>query len=295
LWTQQALADEDARQERLDAPVKAEIEKATREASLSAGRLIAEELRFELQTIRYDLTHGPSPEFVAQDYDGRWKNAQEVTDGITAAYNAFKARTADEDVKLTYDFLSHNWQKADTSRLEVWEAAYQFCLRKLKAVEDKYAAPAQPAAPKVELSKADQITRDLERQIAECPPGESLEKLERKLHKHQVRCELLGQNDVYTQTMQELCDSTGKVLSEENSLKLKAFLASPMNRKRFTYDRTGLRLAAAEFFGDDSFLDESERALVQRNRNIESYTAENIKQLVGDNTHLTGYDPGRRQ
>jgi hypothetical protein len=281
LLEQERLANDAARAERLNAPIKAQIEKATREASLSAGKLLAEELRHDLQTVRYDLTHGPSPEFVAQDYDGRWKNAQEVTDGITAAYNAFKARTADEDVKLTYEFLSHNWQKADTSRLEVWEAAYQFCLRKLKAVEDKYAAPAPEPVPVVPISKMDQTIRDLERHIAECPPGERLEELERKLHRYQVRCELLGQNDVYTQTMQELVDYTGKSLSEENSLKLKSFLASPLNRKRFTNDRTGIRLAAAEFFGDDSFLDENEWALVERNRNIEGYTSEQVKQLIG--------------
>jgi hypothetical protein len=51
-------------------------------------------------------------------------------------------------------------------------------------------------------------------------------------------------------------------------------------------------LAFSQFTATDSWLTVSEKQEQAKRRNIASYSAENIKQIVGS-TNTFGYDPGR--
>jgi hypothetical protein len=289
-------ADDRAREERLNAPVKAKIDELTQEAARTAGRVVAEEKRAELNRVRHELTSAPSPDFITQDYDGRFKSAAEVTAGIDAAYAAFKARTADADVQLTYDFLqAGNWQKADTSRLEVWESAYQFCLRKLKEVEDKYVAPApEPVVEPTPIAPEARVAAELQAQIDALPVGNSREKerLERLLHQHQISAELILRDDM-RETLAEIVDQSGLAIPKDCNLKFRQWLAAPMQR-RFTNSREDVRIAWAEFTGQgDTFLTPEEKIEIDRRKRVGALSADQVKAITGS-TNTYGYDAGRR-
>jgi hypothetical protein len=300
-------SDDRARDERQSAPIRAKIKEATDIAARTAGNLIAAERQVELNRVRRELTSAPSPEFQTVDYDGRFKSAAEVTAGIDAAYAAFKARTADEDVKLTYDFLqAGNWQKADTTRLEVWEASYQFCLRKLKAVEDKYAAPDPEPAPEPEtLAPEDKIVADLQRQLDALPVGNSRERerLERLVHQHQIKKELLLDNETFRNVMLSICDDSGLQIPAKVNLQFLDFLKSSAARdyqqglKSSNLDEyaLNLRLAFSQFTATDSWLSVPEKQEQARRRNIAGYTSDQVKVIVGStNSYGSGSQPGIR-
>jgi hypothetical protein len=292
---QEREQDDATREERLNAPTRAKIKEATDAASRVHGQLLRQEMQVELNRVRRELTSAPSPEFQTVDYDGRFKSAAEVTAGIDAAYAAFKARTADEDVKLTYDFLqAGNWQKADTSRLEVWEAAYQFCLRKLKAVEDRYAAPAPVTEPEPALAPEDRVAADLLRQINALPVGNSRERerLERLLHAHQIKTELILK-DSTRNMLAEIVEQSGLAIPQDCNLRFRQWLAAPMQARRFSNDRSGIRKAFAEFTGNDSFLDDFEKSEVARLRQNDQVSSDAVLRAVG-RTNTYGFNPGRR-
>jgi hypothetical protein len=295
LWTEQALAEQAELEARAAKPMNDKIAAATREAAKTAGKLLQAEMQAELQRVRYELTTAPSPEFQTQDYDGRFKSAAEVTAGIDAAYAAFKARTDDGDVKLTYDFLqAGNWQKADTSRIEVWESAYQFCLRKLKAVEDKYAAPAPEPVVEPVLSKMDQRRADLTAKRDEQRPGsDAYNKADHDLMVFETQEEVILKDGIHD-ILAEIIDQSGKVLSASHNLAYRNWLASPLQSRRYTDSKEDIRLSFAEYFGCPEILSQVELDEVSRRKRVGSLTSDQVKAIVGDNTHSMGYDPGRR-
>ncbi len=296
LWTQQALDEQSEREALAAKPMNDKIAAATREAAKTAGKLLQAEMQAELQRVRYELTTAPSPDFVTQEYDGRFKEAAEVTAGIDAAYAAFKARTDDGDVKLTYEFLSHNWQKADTSRLEVWEAAYQFCLRKLKAVEDKYAAPAPEPEPAVELSKVEQRRRELTAKRDEKRPGsEAYNKADHDLMVFETQEEVIFKDAIHD-ILEEIVEQSGLAIPQDCNLKFRNWLAAPMQR-RFDSSRESVRLAFSEFTqSGDTFLTPEEFREIDRRKRVGELTSDQVKEITGaTNTYGGGSQPGIRR
>ncbi len=295
LWTQQALDEQAELEARAAKPMNDKIAAATREAALSAGKLAAAELTSELQNERYRLTHESSPDFVAPQYDGRFKSAKEITDAITASWEHFKSRTDDTDCSLVYAFLQQNFNTADTTRPETFELAYQFCLSKLRAVEARYAAPEpEVIASEPPIAPEDRITLDIQHQIDALPVGNSREKerLERLLHKHQVSVELILKDSI-RDILEEIVEQSGKVLSASHNLQYRQWLASPLQKNRYTSSREDSRLSFSEYFGCPEILTQVELDEVSRRKRVGALTSSQVKEITGA-TNTYGFDIGRR-
>jgi hypothetical protein len=106
------------------------------------------------------------------------------------------------------------------------------------------------------------------------------EHLERQAYALETKLEVLG-NETYQQYMQEICTQAGLVLGSEHSMQFLNWLQSPKQVRRFDGSRTSVRIAFAEFFGNQSFLTAEEKELIGYNRQVEVMTSEDIKRSVG--------------
>jgi uncharacterized protein YqeY len=300
--------DDRERQERLEAPVKEAIEKLTREASQTAGKIAAVEMQTEWQRVRRELTSAPSPEWVAtvQDYDGRFKTADEVTNAIDAAFKSFSAKTADDDVKLTYEFLSHNWQHADTSRESIWESAYQYAIGKLDAVKAKYAPePVAPAAPKVELTPTERRRKELTEKRDSAKPGsDAYLKADHALMVFDGKSETLGEEN-YTNALQRICTESGLKISESVNQGFHTWLYGPLGRpfqadlsRPETYEfavRRAFATYTGVFTGPGAFLTEDELTEIARLRGNDQASSADVLRTVGrSRSYGSGNQPGIR-
>lgn len=289
------LQDDADRQERLDAPVRQAIKDAADMTAKTAGKLVAAELTSELQNETYRLTHEPSPDFVAPQYDGRFKSAEEITDAITASWKHFQARTDDKDCSLVYQFLQQNFNTADTTRPETFELAYKFILAKLRAIEAKYAAP----EPEVIASEPqdqfnDAIIRSLEEELTQCPTGDSRrrESIEHRLQKERVTRELVC-DDFYRPILQGISDDSGLKVTGDTALKFRGWIAQPQQRHRYDSTELDVRLAWAEFCDCTEHLNSDELRERDRRRAVNQMTSLDVEKEVG-RTRSYGFDSGRR-
>jgi hypothetical protein len=128
----------------------------------------------------------------------------------------------------------------------------------------------------------------LNKRALELPYGSrDRENLERAAYKMALQLETVG-NGRHADILQEIVDATGLTLSSENNLRFQTWLEGPMQARRFDGSRASVRLAFAEYFGNTSFLSDSERELIGYNRSVEGMTSDDIKRSVG--TRNT-YDP----
>ncbi len=299
------LAFEERENERQMAPVRA----LEAELNQTHKAIAKENTLFEQQQLRYRLGHEPS-EFTGTPYDGRFKDdraAMEnaVKDAGTACMQRYGLNDSEPNFKLLVNFVTVNAAKVDVSRAENWFAAWRFICKAFADLEKSLTpepAP-EPVAPKTTVAPEDQTAADLQRQIDALPVGNSRERerLERLLHQHQIKKELLLDNKNFRDVMLTICDDSGLQIPAKVNLQFIDFLKSPAAReyqqglKSSDLDEyaLNLRLAFSQFTATgENWLTVPEKQEQARRRNIAGYTSSQVKDLVGS-TNTFGYDPGQ--
>jgi len=174
----------------------------------------------------------------------------------------------------------------DIAKPEVFEQALSYINTRLAAL-DPQPEPVSvlPAEPTEEV----------------CPfPANSRgrEAWDRKKYAKDLLNETLG-NDLFSNTVQEMVTQSGLSMSGDVQFRFRKWLDSPESRRRFgaTLTRESIRLGAASFFADQSFLTDAELAWIDGNRAIESMTSEQVKLDVGFRNDYSpegrGYRAGR--
>jgi hypothetical protein len=255
----------------------AEQEQARAYAAAAPDReRAAQQVEYERRELRKDLILGyEGSDFTGyKTYDGRFPDAASVETAIRAAWNEFlAAHDLDQQAKTTITMFLQQHPNADITLLETWELAHDYLVSRLCPPPE---APIQPVA---EVPAA-RVTNPFKYGSREA------ERWDREQYKSELfRETLLGEE--YKDILADIVNPTGKTLSGENSIKFLTWLSAPAQKRRFK-SKQDVKFAFAEFFNAPEILTTGDREELQRRANIESYTSDDIKQLVGSRNT---YDP----
>jgi hypothetical protein len=208
----------------------------------------------------------------------------------------------DNNFVMLVRFINRHAPQIDVTNVGCWRSAWSKICEEFAEFEKSLEPAPEPVAEVTPVAPEDRTAADLQRQIDVLPIGNSRkrERLERLLHRHQIKKELLLDNKNFRNVMLSICDDSGLEIPAKVNLQFIDFLKSPAAReyqqglKSSDLDEyaMSLRLAFSQFTATDSWLSVPEKQEQVRRRNIASYSAENIKQIVGS-TNTFGYDPGR--
>jgi hypothetical protein len=192
----------------------------------------------------------------------------------------------DPNAQMLVKFVAnHAAKQVDISDSGVWLSAWEFIVAKWEEFEKSLEPAPVPVAepePEGEFAQHEKLLARLRKELSEIPVGDTRqrEKIERRIHREEIRRELLGDEN-YRAVMQEIVDASGLQIPESVSLKFREWLASPINRKRFSESKEDTRISFSEFVGNDCFLSEAEKAEIQRRRNNEAVSSDAVVRAVG--------------
>jgi hypothetical protein len=220
-----------------------------------------------------------------------------VKDAGTACMQRYGLNDSEPNFKLLVDFVTVNAAKIDVSLAESWFAAWRFVCKAFEDLEKSLTpAPAPEPEPAVELTAVEKHRASLIAKRDACPPSsDSYLKADRELMLWDVKDELILQDsDGIRPVLEEIISLSGLAIPASCNIAYRQWKTSPLQVRRYTNSREDVMLSFAEFTGDSSWLPTEMKAEADRRRRVGSLTSDQVKAIVGDNTHSLGYDPGRR-
>ena len=274
----------------------APIKKLEAELARNAGKIEAENLRFELQQLRYRLTHEPSQDFQAPTYDGRFNSATEVEQAIKSAAASFAAKHP-EDVTLVTQFLRQQPVDVliDASREDVWELALKYIKAKEQEVTSKYTPAPTVAEPEV-LTPYQERFAELDRKLEDLKPGtREHNAVTKEKYLWELKQETIGGGDEgFSLCMKEICDDSvtseypdGLIIPSDVLIKFRTYLSGESGRRykaglaRKDSYRSTLRRAWSNFTDTSFWASLEERAEWDRIRRNDSCSADSMKRALG--------------
>lgn len=245
-----------------------ELDRPAREAAEQQAEHERRELKKRLLIDPFE-----SHDFHPQTYDARFLDAAAITAAIQSAWDEFNQNhELDQQGKTTLTMFLQLHPDADITRTEVWEQALQYLENRLyPPVEVPPATVTKPtpeADPLVGLS------------------GRARENKERELYRHSVLSETLA-NGVFSDTLQEMVDATGLCMPTRASLGFRQY----MEARKIPMTREEIRIAAATYFDETSFLTAEEKDKISYRKRVSDCSSEDIKRAVGS---ANTYDPTGR-
>jgi hypothetical protein len=142
----------------------------------------------------------------------------------------------------------------------------------------------EPVAPPTASETVTAMIADLEKQESSLGAGREREAIGRKILMLNIQLELLT-DPLFRSVINALCTEQQMSMSSATQLRLIDFIQQPKNSRR--YDRTtevGLRMAAADFFGNPALMNSEAADEVQYRRSVEGLTADQLKARLGSNS-----------
>lgn len=252
---------QDAERKTAEARRKYESDRPAREAA-------AQQKEHELRELKQRLMYDPaeSHDWRYQPYDYRFSNHAAVTAAIQAAWEGLLSKhDLDRGVQMLLKSFTASHPDADISRVEVWESALAYLEARLCPAEEP--APPAVAPPPATKSPEDPF---------EGLSGRERENRERESYRRSVLSETLA-NGVFSDTLQEMVDATGLCMPTKVQLGFRQY----MEARKIPMTREEIRIAAATYFGETSFLTAEEKDEIAYRRRVSACTSEDIKRAVG--------------
>jgi len=257
----------------IEKEIKAAQAKAKYDSEAPAREAAAQQKEHELRELKKRLLLDPaeSHDFQFTAYDGRLNTytPAQVTQTIRDTFQKFlEIRMLDEQAQNLVKMFAHiQGSTFDSTRIENWIAAEEYLTRRLYPAEAP--APIETAVNEPENVKP----------VNPYPMNSRLwEAEERRIYQAELLQETVG-DKLFHDTVQEIFYQTPTLhtLTTDTQLKFRAAMSLPVNRKRYTFTREGIRLFASEYFAETSFLTEAERQELAYRRNVAAMTSDDMK------------------
>lgn len=256
----------------LIAAIDSKVADAMNRAALADGERIAAERSLALQELKHKMLREP----VA--FKTSWpENAgtpEQIQAAIQRAYDEFSKQVSADDATFIARVMSVSYNNPiDSTSVNDWLALHEWCNAQFEAIEQIYVSPEPILEP---LSDQEQHIAALEAAVESTPPrSRERSQAELKLLRANVSFEL--QNGSLGQILRQIVEESGKSLSSKHQQEFVNYV----KMRHVDDDETSIRLAFSEWAGDNSFLNDTDRAELERRRTVAGMSSLDVAKIVG--------------